>query len=228
MCHVHHSALLSYNISYGGPLLFWSSLYGRCLQWSTFLFVPNSTSTEFWVVSIEHLRRVWHADRGRLLIRTPGPAPLGLPYVLLVETNPFPNLSLFSGLCSSNIPRYLLDFTFSGSCQVLSKFQLNCCIDASSVIRPSLILSYFGIFKNNLNEFYVRERPLDFYGGGGAREDFAKKKFPAVIWRKKILRLAIGSAFALQYLFSHSKICLSHSEICFHCPNLHFALRKLL
>ena len=34
--------------------------------------------TEFWVVSIEHLRRVWHADRGRLLLRTPGPVPLGL------------------------------------------------------------------------------------------------------------------------------------------------------
>ena len=51
--------------------------------------------TEFWVVSIEHLRRVWHADRGRLLLRTPGPVLLGLAYVLLVETNPFPNLSLF-------------------------------------------------------------------------------------------------------------------------------------
>ena len=51
--------------------------------------------TEFWVVSLEHLQRVWHADRGRLLLRTPGPVPLGLAYVLLVETNPFPNLSLF-------------------------------------------------------------------------------------------------------------------------------------
>ena len=47
------------------------------------------------VVSIGHLKRVWHADRGRLLLRTPGPVPLGLAYVLLVETNPFPNLSLF-------------------------------------------------------------------------------------------------------------------------------------
>ena len=33
--------------------------------------------TEFWVVSIEHLRGVWHADRGRLLLRTPGPIPFG-------------------------------------------------------------------------------------------------------------------------------------------------------
>ena len=48
--------------------------------------------TEFWEVSIEHLRRVWHADRGRLLLRTPGPVPLGLAYDLLVETNPFSEL----------------------------------------------------------------------------------------------------------------------------------------
>ena len=51
--------------------------------------------TEFWVVSIDHLRRVWHADRGRLLLRTPGPVTLELAYGLLFETNPFPNLSLF-------------------------------------------------------------------------------------------------------------------------------------
>ena len=43
----------------------------------------------FWEVSIEHLRRVWHADRGCLLLWTPGPVPLGLAYVLLVDTNPF-------------------------------------------------------------------------------------------------------------------------------------------
>ena len=48
--------------------------------------------TEIWVVSIEHLRRLWHADRGRVLLRTPGPVPLGLAYVLLVETNHFPEL----------------------------------------------------------------------------------------------------------------------------------------
>ena len=41
------------------------------------------------------LRRVWHADRGRLLLRTPGPVPMGLAYVLIVETNLFPILSLF-------------------------------------------------------------------------------------------------------------------------------------
>ena len=47
------------------------------------------------LISIEHLQRVWHADRGRLLLRTPGSVPLRLEYVLLVETNAIPNLSLF-------------------------------------------------------------------------------------------------------------------------------------
>ena len=68
--------------------------------------------TEFWVVSIEHLRRVWHADRGRLLLRTPGPVPLGLAYVLLVETNPFPNLSLFYQTMLFEYPSVLFRFYF--------------------------------------------------------------------------------------------------------------------
>ena len=42
--------------------------------------------TEYWVVSIEHLRRVWHADRGRLLLRTPGPVPFGICKCFFVET----------------------------------------------------------------------------------------------------------------------------------------------
>ena len=32
--------------------------------------------TEFREVSIEHMQRVWHANRGRLLLRAPGPVPL--------------------------------------------------------------------------------------------------------------------------------------------------------
>ena len=61
--------------------------------------------TEFWVVSVEHLRRVWHADRGRLLLRTHGPVPFGLAFVLLVETsdtlyrwNILPLLDIIAGL----------------------------------------------------------------------------------------------------------------------------------
>ena len=63
--------------------------------------------TEFWVVSIEHLRRVWHADRGRLLLRTPGPVPFGIckcSFVEITDTqayitppihDPFPDLTSY-------------------------------------------------------------------------------------------------------------------------------------
>ena len=46
-------------------------------------------------VSTEYMQRAWHASRGRWLLRSPGPVPLGLAYVLLLETNTFPNFSLF-------------------------------------------------------------------------------------------------------------------------------------
>ena len=76
--------------------------------------------TEFWVVSIEHLWRVWHADRGRLLLRTPGPVPLGLAYVLLVETNPFPNLSLFFRTMLFEYPSVLSRFYFAPGLRIPS------------------------------------------------------------------------------------------------------------
>ena len=44
-----------------------------------------------------------------------------LYYIILVETHPFPNLSLFSGLSSSNIPRYFLDFAVYVLLNSLSK-----------------------------------------------------------------------------------------------------------
>ena len=55
-------------------------------------FVPNSTFYRILIGFHRTLRRVWHADRGRLLLRTHGPVTLGLAYVLLVETNPFSEL----------------------------------------------------------------------------------------------------------------------------------------
>ena len=80
--------------------------------------------TEFWVISMEHLRRVWHADRRRLLLRTPGPVPLGLAYVLLVETNPFPSLSLFYRTMLFEYPSVLSRFCFCTykQCDLLKNF----------------------------------------------------------------------------------------------------------
>ena len=67
------------------------------IQWQpptdqTLYRIQSRPFTEFWEISIEHLRWVWHADRGRLLLRTTGPVPFWLAYVLLVETNPFSEL----------------------------------------------------------------------------------------------------------------------------------------
>ena len=49
--------------------------------------------TEFWVDSIEHLQRVWHADRGRLLLRAPGPVPLWDLHVFKCRDQSLLNLS---------------------------------------------------------------------------------------------------------------------------------------
>ena len=95
--------------------------------------------TEFWVVSIEHLRRVWHADRGRLLLRTPGPVPLGLAYVLLVETNPFPNLSLFYRTILFEYPSVLSLFYFNIPLRYWSIF--GCCIFTACEYTCKLLLS---------------------------------------------------------------------------------------
>ena len=65
--------------------------------------------TEIWEVSIEHLRRVWHTNRGRLVFRTTCPVSLGLAFVLLAETNHFPKLSLLLRTMLLEIPRYFLD-----------------------------------------------------------------------------------------------------------------------
>ena len=84
----------------------------------------------------------------------------------------------------------------------------------------------------------IRERPFDFYGGGGAGR-LRKKKIPAVISGEKILR---PEGPAKKKFFGLPWEALLHSVTCFRTPksafrtqksafavqNLHFALRKLL
>ena len=49
--------------------------------------IPNLTFTELWMVSVEHLQRVWHASRECLPLRTPCFVPFSGPaYALIVET----------------------------------------------------------------------------------------------------------------------------------------------
>ena len=45
---------------------------------------------------MEHLQRVWHADRGAYSLGHLVSSLFGLAYVLLVDTNPFPELVFFS------------------------------------------------------------------------------------------------------------------------------------
>ena len=77
-----------------------------------FDFLPNLT---FWIwlftylckVSIEHMQRVRHANRGRLLLRTPGPVPLWDLRVYNFETN-LSWTCLVSGLLNFEHPSVLL------------------------------------------------------------------------------------------------------------------------
>ena len=51
------------------------------------IFIPSLTFTELWVVSMEHMQRVWLASRERLPFRTPGSVPhFGLANAPIVET----------------------------------------------------------------------------------------------------------------------------------------------
>ena len=47
------------------------------LKWSTNRWGPCSSSIYLWEVSIENLRREWHADMGRLPLRTTSPVLFG-------------------------------------------------------------------------------------------------------------------------------------------------------
>ena len=67
--------------------------------------------TELWEVFKDRLRRMWHADGGRLLIRTPGPVPFGTCICLnCCDQSYSQTYRDFFRLCTPNIPRYFLDF----------------------------------------------------------------------------------------------------------------------
>ena len=68
-------------------------------------FVPGTTFAGLWVVSMEHLQRVWHASGESLPFRTPGPVLFLdlLKNTQIVETS-FPEHAVFSRLFM-NVPR---------------------------------------------------------------------------------------------------------------------------
>ena len=80
-----------YEVSLSRMLNPWPTVTSQPIRHSTnfMTFIPSLTFTELWVVSIEHLQRVWIASRERLPFRTPGSAPpfLGLACAPIVETS---------------------------------------------------------------------------------------------------------------------------------------------
>ena len=74
-------------------------------------FCRTRPFTELWEVPKEHLRRMWQADRGRLLLRTPGTVPFGTCICSTCWDQSFSwTCRYFFGLCYSNIHLYFLDF----------------------------------------------------------------------------------------------------------------------
>ena len=76
-------------------------------------FIPSLTLTELWVVSMEHLQRVWLASRERLPFRTPGSVPhFGTCQCSNCWDQIPRTCHVFTRLFTSNTPWYFLDFAF--------------------------------------------------------------------------------------------------------------------
>ena len=86
-------------------------------------FYQTQPLTELWEVSIEHLRRVWHADGWRLLLRTPAPVPF---WTCICSTccdqffsrtcRYFPDYAIWTSLCTFSILLQILSlFYFTNS-----------------------------------------------------------------------------------------------------------------
>ena len=98
-----HSAMIIYN-----DKILLVTLYKK--PWS---YNRSRPFTECWEVSIEQLRRAWHADRGPLLLRTSGIDPCWTCICSTCWDQSFSrNCRYLFGLCTSNVPRYFLDFAW--------------------------------------------------------------------------------------------------------------------
>ena len=106
-----YGATLSLNVKWHSDP--WPTVTSLPIRLSTnfMTFIPSLTFTELWVVSMEHMQRVWLASRERLPFRTPGSVPhLGLANVPIVETEIPRTCLVFTRLFTSNTPWYFLDF----------------------------------------------------------------------------------------------------------------------
>ena len=103
------------------PDTWFRPLFGACIYsdcWDQFsrlytelMTIPSLTFTELIEVSMEHLRRVWHASRERLPFRTPGSVPhFGTCQCSNCWDQIPRTCHVFIRLFTSNTPWYFLDF----------------------------------------------------------------------------------------------------------------------
>ena len=88
------------------------------LSTNSIALIPTLTFTESWVVSIEHLQRMWHASRERLPFRTPGSAPsphFGTCFCSNCWDQIPRTCRVFTRLFTPNTPWYFLDFAICWS-----------------------------------------------------------------------------------------------------------------
>ena len=99
--------------------------------------IPSLTFTELWVVSMEHLQRVWLANRERLPFRTPGSVPLFDLLVLQLLRPDSSNLPCLTRLFTLNTPWNFLEFAFTSDRGGWFYTQRNVCFyDFNYSIQP--------------------------------------------------------------------------------------------
>ena len=106
--------------------------------------MPRLTFIELWVVSREHLQRVWHACRERLPFRTPCFRPAFRDMLVLELLRPDSSNLACSRLFTLNTPWYFLDFAL----HVLSSASI--CQSWKECIHLSHVISIHAHMKHNL------------------------------------------------------------------------------
>ena len=107
----------------------------------------------FWVVSMEHLQRVWHASRERLPFRTPGSVPHCWTCLCSNCWDQIPRTChVFTRLFTSNTPWYFPDF----ACLCIDKCLARCMIkyDKIGLTIVKKLMNYWRAILNTLFQVY--------------------------------------------------------------------------
>ena len=113
-----------------------------------------------WVVSMEHLQRVWHASRERLPFRTPGSVPyFGTCWCSNCWDQIPRTCHVFTRLFTSNTPWYFLDFACLVfiACVVFVEGEHSC---FRWTCREGPVYFHTLVFKDTINKS-MWEVPLD-------------------------------------------------------------------